>query len=451
MSDEWKDVPSGGLELDDAAHDDPDRALQEALDQDQNDRILGAYRLATVQDRVPELSQAQALKLARHLEDKEMFLDAARLYRRGAEMDTKHPEAVEALFRCACLLLGPARRPEPGADLLLYLTGNFPGHRLAPKAEEIFELHQAEDREGLNRALQEAGVNPPEEAIRPPVLKAQKPLPETHTRFAEMRHRLAPLIRTDGYRKWSRIFVIVYLGVLAIFVGGWIMHDSLILIDDIAPEALEPPRQEPVEEGKSRWMENDGYRVNLTPRYDYTISGLIVSKDDYKMSGLSRGNLYMTDLCIIWGTNLARGVHRQPSTSFFHRRNTCYSKIKRPYFIKGDELSNNHLFMTDEKLLDQVDALERGDQIRIEGQLVDVLYQPASSGVGTRPQKLSSSTTRTDKGNGACEIIYVTKLDVLDTGNFFFDLLYGISFWLLLILSLVLAARLVLLPVGREV
>ncbi|RME27281.1 MAG: hypothetical protein D6806_04880, partial [Deltaproteobacteria bacterium] len=73
-----------------------------------------------------------------------------------------------------------------------------------------------------------------------------------------------------------------------------------------------------------------------------------------------------------------------------------------------------------------------GDQICLEGKLVDVSVVPASfdgPGLPPSPQRLETSTTRTDKGVGACEILYLERIEVLRRGNRFWRLLGFLGFW----------------------
>ena len=135
--------------------DDPGMALQQALLGDDREKILGGYRLLDAAGRQVDLSQELALKLAELLEQAEMFRDAARIYRVAAEKDLESETAPAAIFRSALLLLGPAHRPQPGADMLLYLVANYPGHEKSPVAEKIHDRHMNGDAAGLAQCLLE--------------------------------------------------------------------------------------------------------------------------------------------------------------------------------------------------------------------------------------------------------------------------------------------------------
>jgi hypothetical protein len=444
---------AGAIEIDTDSHEDPDHTLELALTMDEDSRILGAYRLATVQGRRINIPRPLALKLAEHLEKAEMFTDAARVYRQAAEQDLASADSADAIFRAACLLLGPAFKAEPGADLLLYLVSNYPDHALAVKAEQIFELHQAGNEAALQKVLDEVGVfpRPPERIQEAYELINARPPPEG--RYAALRYKLAPIMESAGYKTASRIFKVLGLVVLGVFIYAWLMHDNLRSVEYIDPALKLPPIQTPIENAEPIRLVQDGNSLKLTPLFDYEISGLIVSIDDYTMFGLSRGNLFMQDLCMIWGGNVRRGVHRNPGVTFEHAGNVCYAKWTCQANVRGSELSNSHILVVDDDLRDAFDDLARGDQIRIKGQLVDVLAQPVDQELSHRragPQKLKTSTKRTDKGRGACEIILARELEVLIAGSPTTHLLYKISFWLLILFGAGLLARFFLLPVGRN-
>lgn len=68
--------------------------------------------------------------------------------------------------------------------------------------------------------------------------------------------------------------------------------------------------------------------------------------------------------------------------------------------------SNNHIIPSDSKIKKIINAINEGDYIRIEGYLVNV-YCKKSNGSYFN---WNTSTSRTDTGNGSCEIIYVTNI-----------------------------------------
>lgn len=75
-----------------------------------------------------------------------------------------------------------------------------------------------------------------------------------------------------------------------------------------------------------------------------------------------------------------------------------------PAYI-GSHSANVHIIHSDKNILRQVRGIRRNDHIRLQGYLVQVNFPYG-------PWR--SSLTRTDSGNGACEIMYVTDVEVLN-------------------------------------
>jgi hypothetical protein len=83
-------------------------------------------------------------------------------------------------------------------------------------------------------------------------------------------------------------------------------------------------------------------------------------------------------------------------------------------------LSNNHLLPADPLVADAVRKARKGDQVRFKGWLV-------SYGQKGTPYSRGSSTVRNDRGNGACEVVYVTEFEILREANAAWRTLYKLS------------------------
>ena len=68
-------------------------------------------------------------------------------------------------------------------------------------------------------------------------------------------------------------------------------------------------------------------------------------------------------------------------------------------------VANTHLIADDEEMRQKILEISKGDQIYVEGALVEVRL---ASG-----KKMKSSLSRTDRGLGACEVLLVKKLEIL--------------------------------------
>ncbi|MDH3871757.1 MAG: hypothetical protein OEU44_06050, partial [Gammaproteobacteria bacterium] len=70
-----------------------------------------------------------------------------------------------------------------------------------------------------------------------------------------------------------------------------------------------------------------------------------------------------------------------------------------------DQIANNHLLAADPYLRKQIKKLRIGDQIHIRGWLADYSNDQGFS--------RGTSITREDRGNGACETIYVNGFSII--------------------------------------
>lgn len=156
------------------------------------------------------------------------------------------------------------------------------------------------------------------------------------------------------------------------------------------------------------YMNND-YLVD--PVADYELWGLVVTHNNIHSIGDMYHDKYsvdIKDLCVIWGDNAKSDAYL--STKFWSDPFTCWHQNNdsraADHFYKND-LSNNHLLSDDKRVREKIRSVQIGDQIRMKGMLVN--YSAASAPGWTR----DSSITRTDTGNGACEVFFVEEVDIL--------------------------------------
>lgn len=179
-------------------------------------------------------------------------------------------------------------------------------------------------------------------------------------------------------------------------------------------------------------------RYTVTPKFEYTLSGLVVSQHDSSswldITHAKWGDFLNTkDICVIWGENLKDNAYTR--LSFSSGNWTCYvqsSNSEDWQAFRPHQLSNNHVLPADHLIARRIADLEVGDEVVIKGNLVD--YQID----GGPPRR--SSTTRTDTANGACEIVWVKELHVLGHHNQFWVRLRGLSKLVLLLGVLAIAA-----------
>lgn len=70
-------------------------------------------------------------------------------------------------------------------------------------------------------------------------------------------------------------------------------------------------------------------------------------------------------------------------------------------------VSNNHLIPANERIRTALETIKTGDLVKIDGHLVDVKIK-----TGNRIVSLGTSKSRTDQGDGACEVIFVEQIRI---------------------------------------
>lgn len=220
-------------------------------------------------------------------------------------------------------------------------------------------------------------------------------------------------------------FVSVGFVLLCIFASY--RADNLPEPEKIMRQLHKPPQQLEISEApfSQKILQKD---YVITPRASYEFSGLVVS-----LSALDQEwfNIYYKDdpynardFCVIWGGNVVQGEYSR--VEFWSSLWTCYFRHGEDVVFNPHELSNNHLLPADPLIADKLKAVEVGDQIRLHGFLVD--YEMPKIGSMRR-----TSQTRTDTGEGACEVVYVTQFEFLRQANVVWRMLRDTTKWLTLI------------------
>jgi len=204
--------------------------------------------------------------------------------------------------------------------------------------------------------------------------------------------------------------------------------------------ALEPLLQNPVQTKDDVPEPFDVTREDITytvtPLYTYELWGMIVSyHHSASFVDISHRQwkdfINTKDVCVIWGRNIETGVYKR--MRFRNRDFTCYYRYpdrETGELFTENALSNNHLLPADPLVADSVLKARKGDQVRFKGWLV-------SYGIKGTPYARRSSTVRNDRGNGACEVVYVTEFEILRPANTAWRTLHKVS---LLLIGLSLAA-----------
>lgn len=173
--------------------------------------------------------------------------------------------------------------------------------------------------------------------------------------------------------------------------------------------------RDPIQKKSSGKIETTaaGYDVTIKFKYSYDIEALVVHTKNY--SGTSMVNkLSPKDLALAWGEAAEKNgdinFHWGQSGRWYHWSVNSEDTAKISIDAISKHSANNHLIPSDDIIRKQIMRIKTGDHIRLEGYLVDVRGEKDDGSWYT----WNSSETRNDTGDGACEIIYVTKVEWLD-------------------------------------
>jgi len=229
----------------------------------------------------------------------------------------------------------------------------------------------------------------------------------------------------------------LFLFLLLILAITFFARNNYRSVKDISPELLAQPRQQKAGNAPLIRFKKGGYSFELTPLYDYEVSGLIVSKMNYKIFSLGKfEKVFPYDLCMIWGSNVSGGLYKNNSLKFSQDCRWCYVQWFGDVSLNWEEFSNNHLLISDPAIERKAGSLVVGDQVNIKGQLVNVKATLISKPdiYDASEYAWNSGVEKSGSGAGACKVIYVQDINILKKANVVASFLFRVSFYGLIIL-----------------
>ena len=169
------------------------------------------------------------------------------------------------------------------------------------------------------------------------------------------------------------------------------------------PGASVDGKQEPL----ALRMTRGGYDIAITKKASYTVRGIVTGRENYYSGWNSL--ISPADVALCWGRLAENGTYKRLKWS---QGNRWY------YWSAGDDFgynndfiaqhsSNNHIIPATPNLAKAVKGLKAGYVVEMTGHLVDVAAVKKSENY-----RWNSSTSTTDRADGSCEIIYLTRLKV---------------------------------------
>ena len=198
--------------------------------------------------------------------------------------------------------------------------------------------------------------------------------------------------------KVEKTIIVVVLAAMIIFAGRMLWGESY-------QGFIEEPQQTMLASPIQTNISGSDGDVRLTLLAQYIIEGVVKSKELYLLDYPSQISKY--DLALAWGDLNREGIDEHISYSQSGRW-YCYrysedSPVNQNYI--SNHSANVHLIHRDGEILRKIVLASGGSHVRIKGFLVNVHFDSGS---------WETSLSRSDTGNGACEIMYVTSFEILE-------------------------------------
>ena len=149
----------------------------------------------------------------------------------------------------------------------------------------------------------------------------------------------------------------------------------------------------------------DSYFADITVKADYSITARVHSQKYYNSD--RQAKLIPFDIAISWGNLALDGNFERLKTD--QRRRWVYWRSPAGFLKKKEintSLSNTHIIPASKDIADKMKDLKKGQIVHLEGHLVDAVID--------KKYLYRSSMSRTDTGDGACEVFYVTSAKIFN-------------------------------------
>ena len=171
----------------------------------------------------------------------------------------------------------------------------------------------------------------------------------------------------DKINKFLLLVLLVVCGVT------YFQRNNYKSVDEIAPETLSEPLQRQLYTPDHIVFVRDGYKFDVTPLYDYKLSGLLVSKMGYRFFSIYKyDSIFPFDVCVIWGSNVKRKVYKKKTIKFSQDCRWCNVSWNEPDVdFDFTEISNNTI----------ISCEDYGIEV-ISGENSTIIYNTISTCIG---------------------------------------------------------------------
>lgn len=196
-------------------------------------------------------------------------------------------------------------------------------------------------------------------------------------------------------RRW------IGLALGVVVVGWWLSPPSE---RSRAPGVLAPALPRQVDTPGAPAFAHGDFRI--TPLASFDIEARVLSRENYSFG--TEADLSPIDLALGWGPMSDSQVLDALTIGQSGRWYSYSWGAEGPPVPQAeirDSSANMHMIPADASIGKQLDRIRAGDVVRISGSLVEVQ--------GDNGWRWRSSLTRQDSGGGACELVYVTRIETV--------------------------------------
>lgn len=193
------------------------------------------------------------------------------------------------------------------------------------------------------------------------------------------------------------------LFIAVILFGKSLLSDNVVYQGEIAV-----PIQTDIKGEDKIIHEGSEGKVELIKKAQYELTGVVKSKKKYS-DYTSQVSKY--DLAMAWGDlnkdEIDDGISYSQSGRWYYYKYSKDIPVNLDYISKNS--ANVHIIHKDKDILKKIESIKEDDYILLQGYLVDVDFKNPNN---TSLWKTSKS--RNDTGNGACEIMYVENVTIIE-------------------------------------
>jgi hypothetical protein len=193
---------------------------------------------------------------------------------------------------------------------------------------------------------------------------------------------------------------------LVIFLVSWFQYrNNYKFVDNLLPNVKGYPSQTKI--SNTDYIKpccKGSYCWEFTPLYNYDITAYVFGTSHKFTSKLK--DVAAADIGFLWGENAVKKTYKDVKLRVV--MDHFYARWKSGGYFNMQDASNTHVLSCDDGVFKKIRSIKISDQVRLKGYLVNINI---SKKLGeTDPRKImkwNSSVRRTDKREGACEVMYI--------------------------------------------